>query len=344
MKIKIKKLQLAKEKTDINLQFYFFLKHIVKLKPSNAQVFKILENLMLLKESPMNIILEGLTQVFINNSEKAPKRYNDKVEQIKEISLRFKSSVDIDLFILALNIYQIKDLLLQEAKISESTDVKKLESLDVLSLEYDRISILKPYTTRVNGALLGLLFFKKLERGETNFMSEEVHQFILNLSDEIIKFKEKGLEPNQIFMLIFSESIDQHIKSDSGRNYENRILSILNKNDILDVKRIHDKNDKSTEFDFFFEIEGRTYGIGAKRTLRERYKQFIKTAITSKIDVMIEITLGLDLNEEKAKTIASHGIYIFVADEIYEANRFLHKMDKIFSCKELNLKTLKNLK
>jgi hypothetical protein len=46
------------------------------------------------------------------------------------------------------------------------------------------------------------------------------------------------------------------------------------------------------EFELFFELDGRTYGIGAKRTLRERYKQFIKTSHTSKIDVMIEITLG----------------------------------------------------
>ena len=104
------------------------------------------------------------------------------------------------------------------------------------------------------------------------------------------------------------------------------------------------KNDKSTEFDFFFEIEGRIFGIGVKRTLRERYKQFIKTAITSKIDIMIEITLGLDLNEEKAKTIINHGNYLFVADEIYQAQEFLQNLNQVFSVKDLNLKTLKNLK
>jgi hypothetical protein len=78
--------------------------------------------------------------------------------------------------------------------------------------------------------------------------------------------------------------------------------------------------------------------------LRERYKQFIKTALTSKIDIMIEITLGLDLNEEKAKTITTHGTYLFVADEVYQTREFLQKLDKVFSVKDLNLKTLKGMK
>ena len=74
--------------------------------------------------------------------------------------------------------------------------------------------------------------------------------------------------------------------------------------------------------------------------MRERYKQFIKTALTSKIDVSIEITLGLDLNEEKAKTIRQHGTIIFVADEIYASRLFLQRMDGVFSTKDFNLKTL----
>ncbi len=144
-------------------------------------------------------------------------------------------------------------------------------------------------------------------------------------------------------MLIFNESIDQSIKSDSGSNYESRIQSVLDKAGVKNVTKAHDKNDKSTEYDFFFELGNKTYGIGAKRTLRERYKQFIKTSFTSKIDVSIEITLGLDLNEEKAKTITGHGAYIFVADEVYKTRDFLRKIDKVYSVKDLNLKTLKKL-
>ena len=192
---------------------------------------------------------------------------------------------------------------MKEAKISDITNIDKLKILDPLSLGYDKISVQKPYQTRVNGALLALLFFEKLEKSQTNFMSQDAADFISGLSEVVIKLKKQGLEPNQIFMLMFSESINQSIISDSGLNYEDRILIVLKKIGIdeKNIKKTHDKNDRSTEFDFFFEIDKRSYGIGAKRTLRERYKQFIKTAQMSKIDVMIQITLGLDLNEEKAK-------------------------------------------
>ena len=118
----------------------------------------------------------------------------------------------------------------------------------------------------------------------------------------------------------------------------------MNKIGIKNIRKIHDESDKSTEYDFFFEIDGKSYGIGAKRTLRERYKQFIKTKLTTKIDFSIQITLGLDLFEEKAKTIVNHDTYIFVADEIYQTRAFLKKMKKVYSVKDLNLQTLKNLK
>jgi hypothetical protein len=147
-------------------------------------------------------------------------------------------------------------------------------------------------------------------------------------------------------MLMFNESINQSIISDSGSNYEDRILLVLKSIWINEnkIEKTHDKDDSSTEFDFFFKIEWRTYWIWAKRTLRERYKQFIKTAQMSKIDVMIEITLWLDLNEEKAKSILNHWVYIFVSDEVYSWKKFLQKMDWVFSVKDLTLKTLKNIK
>lgn len=332
--MKIEKLQLSKQKTDINLKFYFFLKHIVKLKPTNRQLILTIENINLLKNDIV-ILTEEIEKIFTKSK--------SKIEYIKEISLRFIDLKDVELFEFSLKLYQIKDLLLEEAKISENLDLSKLIDLDPLSLEYDKISVLKPYKTRVNGALLSLLFFEKLDNGEINFMSKDSCDFIYDLSKKAIKLKKQGLESNQIFMLMFSESINQSIISDSGANYESRILSVLKRIGINKITKTHDKNDKSTEYDFFFEINKRSYGIGAKRTLRERYKQFIKTSITSKIDVSIEVTIGLDLNEEKAKTIINHGTYIFVSDEIYNSRDFLKKMDKVYSVKNLNLKTLKEL-
>ena len=328
--MKLENLAICKKKIDINLEFYFFLKLINKLNPSSNQINTIFQNIFLLgfDVSKLQFSLEN---IFLKSK--------TKHILIKEVIDKLNSD-NIDLFDLSLRLYQVKDLLLAEAKISEAIETNSILNLNPLSLEYDRLSILKPYKTRVNGALLTLLFFEKLKQHKFNFISQDSIEYIKTLSLKIEKFAKLGLESNQIFMLMFNESIDQSIKFDSGSNYEDRIFSVLSKIGITNISKIHDKNDKSTEYDFFFEIEGKTFGIGAKRTLRERYKQFIKTSITSKIDISIEITLGIDLNEEKAKIIASHGSFIFVSDEIYQIKDFLKQNNNVFSVKDLNIETL----
>ena len=192
---------------------------------------------------------------------------------------------------------------------------------------------------------MSLIFFDKIENNETNFISQKSELFISSLSSFAIELKNQGVEPNQIFMLMFSESINQSIISYSGSNYEDRIMAVLtsiglNKNEI---EKFHDNIDKSTEFDFFFKLDNVSYGLGAKRTLRERYKQFIKTSQMSKIDVMIEITLGIDLTEEKVKSIRNHNVILFVADEIYQNTSYLKSIDGVYSSKDLTIKTLKSL-
>ncbi len=227
----------------------------------------------------------------------------------------------------------IKDLLLQEAKLKDLLDISKIENLDPLSLEYDKITIYSPYSTRVKGALLSLIFFDKLDNKETNFTSQDADSFIKDLSTLAIELKNNGIEPNQIFMLMFSESINQSIISDSGSNYEERILSVLTSIGIDEskIEKTHDKDDSSTEFDFFFELKNKTYGIGAKRTLRERYKQFIKTAQMTTIDIMIEITLGIDLTQEKVKAIRNYDVFLFIADEVYNSYKYLQDIDGVYS-------------
>lgn len=337
--MKIKKLQISKEKLDINLKFYFLLKQLVKAKLSEKQAFNFLEIYTLFKNSKIESfnkkLLDYIKQI----------KGQEKQNILYTIVETLEKKIDLNLFIFSLKLYLIKDLLLQEAKLTNVIGISDLEKLDPLSLKYDKISVYRPYLTRVNGALLSLIFFSQIEEGKTNFMSEDTNNFIKKLSEFAIKLKKNGVEPNQIFMLMFSESVNQSIISDSGTDYEDRILSVLTKIGIPEekIKKIHDKNDSSTEFDFFFELGTKTYGIGAKRTLRERYKQFIKTAQMSRIDIMIEITLGLDLNEEKAKSIRNHNVYIFVSDEVYNSKEFLQKMKGVYSVKNLNIKTLLDL-
>ncbi|MBT3817339.1 MAG: hypothetical protein HOG08_03280 [Candidatus Magasanikbacteria bacterium] len=340
--MKIEKLKINKKKFDINLKFYFFLKYLVKVKLTSTQsndIFRtyILNNKINYKEN-VNKLIEKTSSILKNGT--------DKQGLLFEVLDEINSELDLQLFVFSLNLYMIKDLLLQEAKLKDLLDISKLKDLDPLSLKYDKITLYSPYSTRVNGALLSLIFFDKLDKKDTNFISTEAEEFVKSLSKLARKLKSNGVEPNQIFMLMFNESMNQSIISDSGSNYEDRILTVLTSIGIDEdkIQKIHDKDDRSTEFDFFFELNKKTYGIGAKRTLRERYKQFIKTSHMSEIDVMIEITLGLDLNEEKAKSIRNHCVYVFVADEVYQSRKFLQDMEGVFSVKKLTISTLRKLK
>ena len=339
--MKIEKLKIDKTKFDINLKFYYFLKYLVKTKLTDNQSREILKVCLLNSKNSFRVIKTKIIE-YIDNKIKAG---SPKQKLIFEVIDEVNSEIDLKLFIFSLKLYMIKDLLLQEAKLKDLTDISRLKNLDPLSLEYDKITIYSPYSTRVNGALLSLIFFDKLDNKETNFISQDADKFIKDLSKLAIELKSKGVEPNQIFMLLFSESIDQSIISDSGSNYEDRILSVLTSIGIDEnkIEKIHDKDDSSTEFDFFFELQNKTYGIGAKRTLRERYKQFIKTAQMTKIDVMIEITLGIDLTEEKVKAIRKHNIFLFVADEVYKSYKYLQDADGVYSSKELTIDALERL-
>jgi hypothetical protein len=60
---------------------------------------------------------------------------------------------------------------------------------------------------------------------------------------------------------------------------------------------------------------------------------------------MIQITIGLDLTEEKSKIITENGIIIFVSDEVYNSKSFsfLKNNKNIYSTNQLNLITLRKL-
>jgi len=328
------------KKANINLKACFFAQQILKAKMSEKQAFGFLETYALFRDFKTELCNDK----FLNTVQQI--KDQNKQDILYNVVVNIENKIDLELFIFSLKIFLVKDLLLQEAKIGEMIDMNKLENINPLSLEYEKISTCSPCLSRVNSVLLALLFFENLEEGKINFMSKDAFEFIKKLSKLAMKLKNKGIESNQIFMLIFSESVDQSIIADSGSNYEDRILFVLKKIGIPKnkIRKTHDKDDASTEFDFFFELNGKTYGVGAKKTLRERYKQFIKTAQMGNVDIMIEITLGMDLNEEKAKNILNHGVYIFVADEIYKSRKFLQKIKGVYSAKNLTLKTLKSLK
>lgn len=336
--MKIEKLSVKDSKFDINLKFYYFFKHIIKIKLTDNQSLDILEICTL---NPKNVP-DKVQQYALKKIKEKSKKQNSILGIVDEIN----NEIDSRLFVFSLMLYTVKDLLLAEAKTKHILNINKLAKLSPLSLEYDNLTLYNPYSTRVQGALLALVFFDALERKSANFMSKDAENFIKYLSLFANTLKNKGVEPNQIFMLIFNESINQSIISDSGSNYEDRIIQVLSKIGINedDITKEHDKNDSSTEFDFFFTLKNKTYGIGAKRTLRERYKQFIKTAQMTNIDFMIEITLGTDLTETKVKAIRKHNVFLFVSDEIYDEHAYLQKISGVYPSRDLTIKILTNLK
>ena len=336
--MKINKLTIKEKIFDINLVFYNFLKKITQAKFTDNQI----NDILAIYYSNIKLDIEMLKELIYS--------YID--ENIKRVEISTISNViaDIDhnnigIFIFALKLNLIKGLLLQEAKITQTIKAQDLEGLNQLSLAYDKVSTQVAYATRISGALLSLLFFQKLEEGDNNFIAESTKMFLDSLILTYKSLSEQGLEPNQIFMLLFSESINQSITSSAGASYEDRIKNILISMGIPldDISKMHDKSDSSTEFDFYFKYKGRSFGIGAKRTLRERYKQFIKTSQMSKLDVMIEFTLGTDLRENIAKSIRAHEVYLFVADEIYEIKKYLQVMEGIYPASVFNKELLEKL-
>lgn len=337
--MKINKLAIKEKVFDINLVFYNFLKKITQAKFSDNQINEILA----IYYSNSKVDVETLKELFYSYAEENVKRA-DLSSISNAISDINENNIDVFIFSLKLNL--VKDLLLQEAKITQAIKAQQLEGLNLLSLAYDNISTQVAYATRISGAILSLLFFEGLEKNDTNFISEGTETFLKSLIESYRSLTKRGVEPNQIFMLLFSESINQSITSSAGASYEDRIKNILLTIGIPNetIEKIHDESDSSTEFDFFFTYKGKKFGISAKRTLRERYKQFIKTAHMSKLDVMIEITLGTDLRENIANTIREHGVYLFVSDEVYESKKFLQKIEGIYPASKLSTELLEKIK
>jgi hypothetical protein len=335
------KLSISDEKRNINLKFYYILKHLVKANLSDNQVLELRGFFIHFNGENGFDLLITQARAYTDTLKAEKKRL--EIHRILDLIV-LKN--DIELFLFSLDLYFIKDLLLKEANIHRLNRQDDLSSLHLLSLEYDNTTLVIPYTTRVHGALLALVFFESIESQKLNFLTEEPALLLKKMSQYAVSLKKQGLDSNQMFMLMFSESVNQSITSNSGVDYENRIKNVLLSVGIPEkcLQKKHDETDKSTEFDFFLTLKGKTIGIGAKRTLRERYKQFIKTAHTSEIDVWIEITLGVDATEDKVHTICSqHNVILFVADEIYEARPYLQNETNCYSVKDLTLETLNKL-
>lgn len=340
--MKFKKISIPKNILDINFKFYFFIKELNSstICLTENDIKRILEAYFIHTSNNVDqfkMILSHIVDTTIKSSEKKT--------AFENLFFLIQNQLELTNFIFALKLLQIKPLLLAEAKLIEIAELSSLQSINQLSLQYDTISKKRPYYTRVHGALLALLFFEKLENNDTAFIAESTSTYINSLFEEYKTLQQHGLQANQMFMLMFTESMNQSITTEAGSSYENRLFNVLINLGIplSDIQKTHDLRDKSTEFDCYFKLEGKTIGIGAKRTLRERYKQFIKTVQMSNLDLMICITLGIDVTEQTAKNIRQHDVVLFVADEIYSSRHYLQEIDGIYPASQLTLSLLKQL-
>ena len=78
--------------------------------------------------------------------------------------------------------------------------------------------------------------------------------------------------------------------------------------------------------------------------LRERYKQNHEDIDILDVDYVFLITLGTDLNKEKLDyVLEKNGIYVVVADEIYQANDYMNKNNRVLSSKDLTREKLERI-
>lgn len=331
-------IHIEKSYFNINFTFYNFLKILNSNDGlSSSQINKTYE--LINDSSDYESFINSFKRIILIKI-----KSESKIIILNELVFNINSKINYNLFVFAIYLLKFKPILMEYSKLIEETTI--LQNVPLLSLERDNFTKNKPFAFRVNGALISLIFFDFIEKKEKEHFptSEYGDSFIDNLFNIYEILKAEGLEANQIFMILFQESISQSIKSTAGSGLEDYVVTLLSNEKILDVNKKIDSNNHEIEYDHFFTLEGKNYGISTKRTLRERYKQFKKIS-EAEADVFIHITSGLDLNFEKAKTITSNsfGCYIFVFPEIYVKSQFMIDNDRIFSTLELTKEKLLTL-
>ena len=293
----------TKELKELIFQYAIMKKFVADV--TNAQLAKI-ESILLQSPKYDQFIVE-LNNIIKNEVKRA------KVIDLFEL---FKDDVEVlDTSRLAVKYLKLKDHIINEKNQRNSFEVveeiikKRFSKLGVngpsykLTLTYDNYSALAPYSDRAFSALL------------------------LNNESEKLTGIKTGDAKNNVFQVILDESIMQSGRSNSGGDYERRIAELFTYCKLDFSLHHHEENDQSQEHDLVITYKNKRIGIGAKRTLRERYKQYNP----AEVDFSAVFTIGEDLNETKATTITdTYKSFIFVADELYEQADYLKNNSKVF--------------
>ena len=324
-----------------NLLFYTILKDLLKCQLSEKKLMILQESI----EQNNNLSCKKMKQLLSNDIVKESTRAYDDLMILLNLSNDGNYNMWKELLLVSIELLLTKDLILEESKSYARVKYKeKIEKIkDKLSLEYDMSNLEYPYGQRVISSLL-VFALTNIDR-ETEFILETSKNAIKVLNNNLKNIVQKySININNMFMIIIDESINQSIKSDAGQSYENRVHSLLlNISDKVE-NHSHDDMISSVEYDFIFYIDGKKYGVSAKRTLRERYKQNFEDVDFLTVDAMFLITLGIDLNEDKLNNILQkNGQFVIVADEIYETKDYLKNNPRVLSSKNITKTVIKSL-
>ena len=334
-------MDITKREYDNNLLFYTILKNLIKCHLSENKMLLLEQLIKENEELSYTKLIDFLSKNVVNEDVKAYEDYTTLLNLCNE------ENTDMwkDLICLSIELLLSKNLILEEAKSYAKLQYNDGLAMhkDKLSFGYDMVNLEYPYGQRVISALL-VYALTNIDR-KTEFILETSGKSIKQLNNMIKDITTKyDINANNIFMIIMDESINQSIISTAGSSYESRVNSVLL--NISDNVRTHahDKFINSVEYDYTFEMDGKTYGVSAKRTLRERYKQNFEDVNQLSVDAMFLVTLGIDLNEEKLNNIMQrHGYYVVVAQEVYESKQYFRKNGRVISSKNFNKESLTKL-
>ncbi len=329
MKITDIKLELSNSHLTINLLLYRTVKEIIHSKISNKHILKLIEELKLLNstqntfEDKKQILLDFTTS--LSSSDLVQLRLAELIET------SILEDIHFNVFKLSLNILRFKDYILEKSKLY-SDNFKACDDIHIMDFQYDQNMLNLPYAIRVSGALLIQVLFSEIKESNNEFYS--------SLRSDIAKINE--IDPETILQIIFAESASQSIRSSSGSNYEERFETLLKANGFSYQGQCFDKKIPSVEYDFKINLtNNKTIGVSVKRTLRERYKQNHENIDGLEVDIMLLVTLGVDLNKAKIDYIlAKEKHFIFVATDLYHQIDYFYNNSRVFPLSELNEKLL----
>lgn len=335
-KRKIQENTITEEVYENNLQFYTILKILIQCGFSDVQL-AVFQNVLVEMRQKAN--KEEIIQVLLSNP-KIVKEETQRYQDICNLINTFEccdSEMWLDLVELSVDLMRVKKIILDESKMHAQNQIEVMEHAeDKLSIEYDMSGLNIPYGQRVISSLLVNAMTDV--NNEKDILLQNSKKMLKLSNNKISKLINKyNINCNNIFLIIMIESVNQSITSDAGQKYESRVASTLEPMVGILGSHTHDSKIPSVEYDFTFELNNKKFGISAKRTLRERYKQNFEDVDSLDVDYMFVFTLGTDLSPEKVNNILQkRGQYIVISSEVYESNLYLKNNMRVFSSKELS--------